>query len=255
MEEIMASKAAVGGARPMFLTDWKDVLFIHFRVDPWRLQEWVPLRLDLREGRAYVSVVAFTQKRFRPAMGGAAAEFLSRPLAGHEFLNLRTYVVHDGEAGVYFLEEWISNRLAVFLGPRVYGLPYRLGRMSYQTGEGYAMRQVVAGGHFACVAKWNAGDLATASEVGSEAEFLLERYTAFTVRGGKVRRFRITHEPWRKREAEVAIERGDLLGDVPMGDLCGAHYSAGLGDVGISWCRTDYRRIQLAVQAGLRSAR
>ena len=54
-----------------------------------------------------------------------------RPLARHEFLNLRTYVRHGDVRGIYFLAEWIPNYLASLIGPRTYGLPYRLGELTY----------------------------------------------------------------------------------------------------------------------------
>jgi hypothetical protein len=218
----------------MFLADWREALFIHFRADPCELQPLVPLPLDLLNGDAYVSLVAFTQDRLRPAIGGPIGEFLGRPLAHHEFLNLRAYVVHDGEPGIYFVSEWIPNRLAVFLGPRLYGLPYHLGQFDYRTAPGRAMRQVVAGGSFSCVATWNPDDSPVPSERGSEAEFLLERYTAYTVRGGILRRFRIAHAPWRTTETKIAIVHRDLLGNCPFGDPFAAHYSPGLCDVHIS---------------------
>src|SRR5215203_7281033 len=115
----------------LFVADWMDVAFIHFRVDPTLLQPSVPFELDLFDGDAYVSIVSFTQRRLRPTFGGRLTELLAAPLAEHEFLNLRTYVKHDGDVGIYFLAEWIPNRLAQFIGPKLYGLPYRLGRLDY----------------------------------------------------------------------------------------------------------------------------
>ena len=58
------------GERPLFLADWTDVLFVHFAVDPAVLQPHVPFDLDLFRGRAYVSLVAFTQRNLRPRVGG-----------------------------------------------------------------------------------------------------------------------------------------------------------------------------------------
>jgi uncharacterized protein YqjF (DUF2071 family) len=84
------------------------------------------------------------------------------------------------------------------------------------------------------VATWNPNDSLVPSERGSEAEFLLERYTAYTVRGGILRRFRIAHSPWRTAEAKIAIVRRDLLGNYPLEDPFAAHYSPGLRDVHIS---------------------
>ena len=115
----------------MFIADWMNVAFVHFRVDPKLLQPRLPFELDLLDGDAYVSIVSFTQRRLRPTAGGRLAELLASPLAQHEFLNLRTYVRHEGTCGIYFLAEWIPNRLAQLIGPRLYGLPYRLGRLEY----------------------------------------------------------------------------------------------------------------------------
>src|SRR4051812_28636534 len=113
--------------RPLFAADWLDVIFVHFRVDAARLH--VPLELDTYRGDAYVSLVAFTQRDLRPFAGGRIARLLATPLAEHEFLNVRTYVRRGETRGSFFIAEWIPNRLATLIGPRVYGLPYRLGRL------------------------------------------------------------------------------------------------------------------------------
>ncbi len=218
--------------RALFVADWRDALFIHFRLDPAVLEAMMPVRLDLYNGCAYVSLVAFTQRRLRPAIG--VPEFLSRPLATHEFLNLRTYVMHEGEPGIYFLAEWIPNPLAVFLGPRLYGLPYKLAEMAYETAAGWGIRRVVGDGEFSCMARWNTEECASRAEAGSETEFLIERYCAFTFRKGTLRRFRISHEPWRQIGAEISILCRDLLGNLPLCNPCCAQYSAGLKDVRIS---------------------
>ena len=233
MTQIARAKR-IGAA--LFVADWRDALFVHFRVDPAELEARVPLELDLYNGCAYVSLVAFRQERLRAAIG--VPEFLSRPLATHSFLNLRTYVVHEGEAGIYFLAEWIPNRLAVFLGPRLYGLPYRLAELEYETSAGCAVRRGKADGEFSCRAQWKAGEMPLPAQSGSETEFLIERYCAYTVRKGALRRFRIEHEPWRQVEAEVSIQcrdlLGDLLGDLPLAVPCSAQYSPGLKGVRIS---------------------
>src|SRR5437016_3224059 len=117
---------------PLFFADWLDVVFVHFRVDAARLQAAVPLELDRYAGDAFVSLVAFTQDRLRPARGGRFAQWLATPLGRHEFLNVRTYVRYGQTRGIYFIAEWIPNRLAVLIGPRLYGLPYHLGRLRYR---------------------------------------------------------------------------------------------------------------------------
>jgi hypothetical protein len=220
------------GFAPLFLADWFDALFIHFRVNPRLLRPAVPLELDLFDGAAFISLVAFTQRRLRPNWGGRTSEMLSTPLAQHAFLNLRTYVRHENERAIFFMAEWISNRLAVLIGPALYGLPYRLGKLCYRTrAEGATRRVTAPGGEFACQARWDRGR-AEISPAASEAEFLLERYAAFTLRRGVLRKFQIAHEPWRQTTADVTIGRGDLLG-LSLPPPCAAHYSPGVHDVGI----------------------
>src|SRR5436309_12698096 len=119
---------------PLLISHWERALFMHFEVEPRALQAEVPFRIDLREGKAYISLVAFTMRRMRLRFGGRLMEWCLKPMATHELLNLRTYVRHRGEAGIYFMDfmaEWIPNRLSAFLGPRTFGLPYRLGRLNY----------------------------------------------------------------------------------------------------------------------------
>src|SRR2546423_2497375 len=79
---------------PLFFSDWDRALFIHFEVDAGVLQGEVPFALDLREGKAYVSLVAFRMRRMRPRLGGKLAAWCFKPIATHELLNLRTYVRH-----------------------------------------------------------------------------------------------------------------------------------------------------------------
>src|SRR5690348_14618988 len=86
--------------RPWFRADWRDVLFVHYAIDPALLQPHVPFELDRFDGQAWVSLVAFTQAGLRPAIGGIVGVTVMRPVATHEFLNLRTYVRVDGRPAI-----------------------------------------------------------------------------------------------------------------------------------------------------------
>src|SRR5687767_7121206 len=134
MSDLAAGRLASDGGA-VLVADWAPAVFIHYAVEPDALRPLVPFPLDLYDGRAYVSVVAFVQRHLRPKVGGRVAALLSKPLATHPFCNVRTYVVVDGEPGIYFLAEWIPNRLAALLGPPLYGLPYRLGKLNYGIGD------------------------------------------------------------------------------------------------------------------------
>src|SRR5262245_5702775 len=85
---------------PLFLAAWENVLMIHFEVSVDALQCDVPFELDLWEGRAFLSLVAFKLRGMRPRIGGKVSEFLFRPIATQDFLNVRTYVRHNGEPGI-----------------------------------------------------------------------------------------------------------------------------------------------------------
>lgn len=212
--------------RPLFRADWRRMLFVHVPVEPGCLQPHVPFRLDLCEGSAWVSLVAFTQERLRFAWDGSAAARLgawaAAPVGTHAFFNVRTYVRHRGEPGIYFLAEWIPNALSRLLGPALFGLPYRLGflRYAYAPGEGRYEARVrgrapgakgPAGAEAVCRAEWAPRQPFTPCEAGTRDEFLLERYTAFTRLGAWRRCFRIWHRPWPQARAGVRIEDDALL--------------------------------------------
>src|SRR5262245_34540381 len=116
---------------PLFIADWERVLMIHFETDADVLQRDVAFPLDLRDGRAYVSLVAFTMRGMRLRFCGWLGAWLCKPIGTHEFLNVRTYVRHGEEPGIYFLAEWLPNLLCLWLGPITFGLPYRHGRIEY----------------------------------------------------------------------------------------------------------------------------
>ena len=198
---------------PLFLARWDRAVFINYRADPEILQRYVPFPLDLRDGDAFVSIVTFTLVRMRPRLGGRLAEWLVSPIGTHEFLNIRTYVRHRGEPGIFFLAEWLPNRLSVFLGPRTFGLPYRFGQLRYDhVAEGSNLRGSVDGREGSLRYEGSVhSPKFTSCETGSLSEFMLERYTAFTHRGNRRRLFRIWHPPWQQASAEIELSADTLI--------------------------------------------
>ncbi len=213
---------------PLFYATWDNVLFIHYKIDPEILQPCIPYELDLFHDRAFVSLVAFAMRGMRPRFGGRLSELFFKPIATHNFLNVRTYVRHRGELAIYFMREWVSNRVSVLLGPSTFGLPYRFGRISYSKGRG---RVSAKEGELSFGAAFGENDFAFC-EPGSLDEFLLERYTAFTQHGLTKRFFRIWHEPWRQVSAKIDIANDDLLCAIwnwwRDSRCIGANYSTGI---------------------------
>ena len=196
----------------MLKAKWMSVLFLHYEVEPARLQATVPFPLDVREGKAYVSVVAFSQERLRFAFGGSLTKWVGCWFANHEFLNVRTYVRHAGETGIFFLAEWVPKRVATWLGPPLFGLPYRLGRIEYEHRERIIRGRVTSRGTgFSYKAERDAAIGFAPCEHGSLDEFLLERYVAFTEWHGLRRMFRVRHEPWPQTRLEVTVDDESLL--------------------------------------------
>jgi uncharacterized protein len=218
---------------PMFYARWDRAVFIHYAADPATLQRDVPFALDLHNGRAYVSLVAFTLWRMRPRIGGRIGEWLLKPIATHEFLNVRTYVRHAGEPGIFFLAEWLNNRAAVLLGPRGFGLPYRFGHLAYHHApNGDALRGTATahGRHLVYEGKTN-GEQFEPCEAESLTEFHLERYTAFTEHRNQNRFFHVWHSPWPQVPAEIKVTADTLLASTGAwwrtAEFAGATYSPG----------------------------
>jgi uncharacterized protein len=227
--------------RSLLIADWTNVVFVHFAIEREFLQPVVPFELDLLDGQAMVSLVAFTQRHLRPMFGGKLARVLSAPLSDHEFLNVRTYVRHRDQKGIFFIAEWIPNRLAAFLGPRMYGLPYRLGQLTYRcdaASNQFAADIDAGGDHLAFRAISDSGFEPAPAMAGSESKFLLERYIAFTARAGIYRRFAVHHAPWLQQPVRVEIQQTALLQRTcswfAHACLHGAHASPGVADVIIS---------------------
>lgn len=101
--------------------EWHQSVFAHWRVGQKILEPLIPkgLELDLFQGEAWVSVVAFSIRKLRP-------RFLPHfpPISNFHELNVRTYVRHNGKPGVYFLSIEAEKLSSTLMARTVFGLPY-----------------------------------------------------------------------------------------------------------------------------------
>lgn len=210
---------------------WRRLLFLHWPVAPAAVRPAVPavLPLDLRDGTAWVSVVAFDILAARPPLAppGLSLDFLEA--------NARTYVrLPGGEPAVWFFSLEASSRLAVAAARLAYGLPYHHARMARELEEGVDTYRSTRRGARApgLDVRYRVGAPFGTTGPGSLEAFLIERYTLHAVRGGgRIVTVRVRHAPYPLRAVEVESVSEDLLEaagverpDVPPL----AHYSDGV---------------------------
>lgn len=228
---------------PFWLCDWTDVVFLHFEVGVEELRRRVPFTLDLFEGRAFVSLVAFTLADMRPRRGGRWTQWLFKPFGTHRYLNLRAYVRERELSGIYFLAEWLDAPwLNLLAGPLLYGLPFRPGRLDYRNRpvDG-RVKGAVRGASGTLRYEGRVVASPSTAEPGSLDEFLVERYRAFTERGGRRGWFPVWHPPWKISPVLVDSLESSLLTRLLPGDdrmrFHSVYCSPGAGGVWMGWRR------------------
>jgi uncharacterized protein YqjF (DUF2071 family) len=185
---------------------WDDLLFAHWPVEPDDVAPLLPAGVepDLRDGRAWIGVVAFQMLQTR---GGALMPM--RGLGAIPELNVRTYVRVGGKPGVWFITLDTSSPLFVTIGRCLYGLAYRRARMIV-TQAGARVHYVSLCRQAAFVASYEPIGRAASLTPGSLEHWLLERYRLFALRGGRLITAEVAHAPWALQETDARIELNTL---------------------------------------------
>lgn len=236
--------------KPLMRCAWRRVLMVHYALPVDVLQPLIPFEVDTFDGFGWVSLVPFGLHDLRVGRG-RLGQWVASPLRDHRFLNVRTYVRVNSERAVYFMTEWVSHRLAVQLGPALFGLPYVYGDLDYRHDHErgrLAGTARGAGGRYRFVydaAIDEHADFAPCA-AGTLDAFLMERYVAYTALSRKrllMRRglFRIWHEPWPQVRVDVTVHDDNLVKLVgnwfSRATRVSANYSPGVEDVWIGWPR------------------
>ena len=199
-QSVLRAPASSAGPAPhdwLWAQSWHDLFFAHWRVPAATLQAHLPRGLEVEtwDGAAWISVVAFrlkVRRRWLP------------PWTSFVELNLRTYVHHAGDSGIYFLSIHAGQRSSVALARWLTPLPYVFAPIRYERHGAiwcFECRRPDAGG---TLFETNITPLPPA---GTPADtWLLERYRAFaTDRRGCLWRMLAQHLPWQVCRVDAQV--------------------------------------------------
>src|SRR3954449_8315005 len=202
-------------AKPWVMAQsWHDLLFAHWPVAPEQVRSHVPdqLELDLRDGRAWISITPFEVRGTR-VRGPLPPPVLSR----FPELNVRTYVTAGGRPGIWFFSLDAGSALAVEAARRTYKLPYFHARMKVERrggSVGYLSSRRDAARPFVLEAEYRGEDVeSTLPQPGSLEHFLTERYCLYAHDDNGLHRADIHHTPWLIRPAEVRLDLNTMPPD------------------------------------------
>jgi uncharacterized protein YqjF (DUF2071 family) len=210
-----------------YYQEWNDALFLHWPVPAEIIKKLIPngLEADTINGRAWVSVVAFTMQKIRPRgipSVTAVSDF-------HE-INVRVYVVKDNKPGVYFLSMEGHKRLSVFVAKSLSGLPYHASGMSRKKIDGissYVSHNRIKNFHLD--ATYTVDETAYAKTAVDK--WLTERYCLYVDIGKKLYRYDVHHSEWHLKNASLSkLELSYKIGGLVIKDAkpALAHHSAGV---------------------------
>lgn len=194
---------------------WSDVLFMHYEVDPKKLQDKIPYPLDLFEGKAVVSIVPFE-------MGGIRFPFLPTipGLSRLYELNLRTYVKIGNRPLVYFMTLDANHLIGVLIARTFFRLPYRWRKMKLRKEENYMFEsdslQIVA----------NIEDTSVETEFD---RWTTERYALVTKFAKRDLVGFVDHRPWDLKRVQIKkIENNFSAEFIELKQFLGASYAKNL---------------------------
>jgi uncharacterized protein YqjF (DUF2071 family) len=211
--------------------DWRDALFLHWRADADVLRRSIPsdIELDLYDGHAWISIVAFRITGARPRF---APTFAALPPFAE--INVRTYVRDAEKSGVWFFTLDAANRAAVY-GGRTLSLNYLNATISSVSTDTHYRYEAVRTDHRAGAARLTAtariDPTSRIAPSNSLEHWLVERYCFFTTKNGRTKRGDVVHDPWLLHDATATIVQNTLLSSAnlaPVDEAPLAHTSPGV---------------------------
>ena len=185
---------------------WRDLLFLHYSVEPEAIRALVPRPLEIDtypdeagNEAAWIGLVPFRMEGVRP-------RYLPT-LPGHGAFpetNVRTYVHLDGRPAVWFFSLDAASSIACRVGRDAFHLPYKHASMStVRSGDDVKYRSNRRSGDATLAIDARISGAPSATVPGTLEFFLIERYLLFCTNGPAWFGGNVHHSPYRSREAEV----------------------------------------------------
>lgn len=178
-----------------FYQEWNRAVFLHYKVNAGELSKLIPepLKLDLFEGYAWISFVAFDMNNIRPKNLPPL-----RLVSNFHELNIRTYVRHQNKSGVYFLSIEASKKISCALSKKLSELPYRFSKMK-RNSKNFSAKNYGYADEFLL-------NYEPKQHIEDKSEldvWLTERYALFQDTPKNVNKFEIHHLPWDLKEISI----------------------------------------------------
>ncbi len=183
-------------SRPFLTCEWRNLFLATYAVPPALLRPRLPpgLDLDMRDGSAFVSLVAFEFHNTH-VLGVRWPGYRNFPE-----LNLRFYVRHGNERGVVFVREFVSQRLVSWMARTIYNEPYRVApltsRCQDDTGSRRMEYRLRRAGREHVLSVTGVKPAYLPDERSDEHFFKEHRWGFGVTRGGRTVRYEVTHPPW-----------------------------------------------------------
>lgn len=197
----------------VFLTaEWNYLINITYAVDPEVLLPHLPkgLNLDIVEGKAFVSFVAF--------------EFNDVKVKGFKIpfhrnfpeINLRFYVNRNGKRGVVFIKEFVPKYFVALIANKIYNEPYSAVKMNHDLQKTENELKV---SHSICINnEWHNISVVTENKPftpkpSSTEHYFKEHEVGFGKdRKGNTLEYKVEHPIWeiypiRKMESTICFEK------------------------------------------------
>jgi uncharacterized protein len=216
---------------PMLRASWETLTFVHWPVEPARIQALLPegLTVDVYDGAAWLGLTPFVMANMRPLgvpdlprdlrlVPGLKGSPSVADLSSTPETNLRTYVRGpDGRDGLWFLSLDIGSAALAVAIRTVVGAPYHKGYLSVEGhGDGLLYTGTRARSHETYRLQVQPGEPITPNDL---EVWLTSRWRAYTTHLGRLLVTHVEHEPWPLRKASLPVIEQDLTHGAGLGDL------------------------------------